>query len=383
MSERTLGKILCITNDFGPRAGGIETFVMGLIERAPKGSMIVYTSSQGDTTSYDQGWLQDLGVEVIRDRSKILLPTPRVIRSVKKVIARDSIKQVFFGAAAPLGVMAHTLRKKGVMNVVALTHGHEVWWAKLWPFSRAISFIGNNVDHLTYLGDFTKSEIAKALSPKAKTRLIKIAPGIDTDHFAPDSTSGQLRKDLGLVDKKVIVSVGRLVHRKGQDILIQSLPTILEKHPTAHILMVGEGPYRKDLTKLVEKLKLSEAVTFIGRIQYKELPRYICAGDIFAMPSRSRLAGLEVEGLGIVYLEASSCALPVIAGRSGGAPDAVDEGVTGYSVDGTSPTEVSQAIIKLFDDPISAKAMGAAGRRWIIEKWRWEIWAKEFNSLFR
>ena len=279
--------------------------------------------------------------------------------------------------------MARTLRKKGVANIVALTHGHEVWWAKLWPFSSAISFIGNNVDHLTYLGDFTKSEIAKALSPEAQSRLIKIAPGIDTDHFAPNSTSEQLRKDLGLADKKVIVCVGRLVHRKGQDILIQALPAILEKHPTAHLLMVGEGPYRQDLTKMVLKLKLSDAVTFIGRIQYKDLPRYICAGDIFAMPSRSRLAGLEVEGLGIVYLEASSCALPVIAGRSGGAPDAVDEGVTGFSVDGTSPTEVAKAIINLFDDPIRAKAMGAAGRSWIIDKWRWEIWAKEFNSLFR
>lgn len=383
MSEYTFGKILCITNDFGPRAGGIETFVMGLIERAPKGSIIVYTSAQGDTTSYDQGWMRDFGVAVIRDRSKILLPSPRVIRNVKKVIARDEIKQVFFGAAAPLGVMARTLRKKGVVNIVALTHGHEVWWAKLWPFSSAISFIGNNVDHLTYLGDFTKSEIAKALSPEAQSRLIKIAPGIDTDHFAPNSTSEQLRKDLGLADKKVIVCVGRLVHRKGQDILIQALPAILEKHPTAHLLMVGEGPYRQDLTKMVLKLKLSDAVTFIGRIQYKDLPRYICAGDIFAMPSRSRLAGLEVEGLGIVYLEASSCALPVIAGRSGGAPDAVDEGVTGFSVDGTSPTEVSRAIINLFDDPIRAKAMGAAGRSWIIDKWRWEIWAKEFNSLFR
>lgn len=383
MSEHTFGKILCITNDFGPRAGGIETFVMGLIERAPKGSIIVYTSAQGDTTSYDQGWMRDFGVAVIRDRSKILLPSPRVIRNVKKVIARDEIKQVFFGAAAPLGVMARTLRKKGVANIVALTHGHEVWWAKLWPFSSAISFIGNNVDHLTYLGDFTKSEIAKALSPEAQSRLIKIAPGIDTDHFAPNSTSEQLRKDLGLADKKVIVCVGRLVHRKGQDILIQSLPAILEKHPTAHLLMVGEGPYRQDLTKMVLKLKLSDAVTFIGRIQYKDLPRYICAGDIFAMPSRSRLAGLEVEGLGIVYLEASSCALPVIAGRSGGAPDAVDEGVTGFSVDGTSPTQVSRAIINLFDDPIRAKAMGAAGRSWIIDKWRWEIWAKEFNSLFR
>jgi phosphatidylinositol alpha-1,6-mannosyltransferase len=383
MSEFALGKILCITNDFGPRAGGIETFVMGLIERAPKGSIIVYTSAQGDTTSYDQSWLRDFGVEVIRDPSKILLPTPRVIRSVKKVIARGSIKQVFFGAAAPLGVMARALRRKGVVNIVALTHGHEVWWAKLWPFSSAISFIGNNVDHLTYLGEFTKSEIAKALSTKAKSRLIKIAPGIDTDHFAPDLGSIQLRRDLGLVDKKVIVSVGRLVHRKGQDFLIQSLPAILEKHPTAHILMVGEGPYRKNLTKMVEKLKLSQAVTFIGRIQYKDLPRYICAGDIFAMPSRSRLAGLEVEGLGIVYLEASSCALPVVAGRSGGAPDAVDEGVTGFSVDGTSTVEISRAIIKLLDDPAKAKEMGAAGRSWIIEKWRWEIWSKQFNALFK
>ena len=383
MSEFTSGKILCITNDFGPRAGGIETFVMGLIERAPKGSIIVYTSTQGDTTSYDQGWLQDFGVEVIRDRSKILLPTPRVIRNVKKVIARDAIKQVFFGAAAPLGVMAQGLRRHGVKNIVALTHGHEVWWAKLWPFSSAISFIGNNVDHLAYLGEFTKNEISKALSPNAKSRLIKIAPGIDIDHFAPNSTSDQLRKDLGLAEKKVIVSVGRLVHRKGQDILIQSLPAVLAKHPSAHILMVGEGPYRKELTKLVKRLNLSEAVTFIGRIQYKELPRYICAGDIFAMPSRSRLAGLEVEGLGIVYLEASSCALPVIAGRSGGAPDAVEEGVTGFSVDGRSTSAVSTAIIKMLNDPAKAKAMGEAGRSWIIEKWRWEIWSKEFNSLFK
>lgn len=383
MAEKTIEKILCITNDFGPRAGGIETFVMGLIERAPKGSIIVYTSAQGDTTSYDQGWLRDFGVEVIRDNSKILLPSPWVARRVKKVIARYSIKQVFFGAAAPLGVMARGLRKKGVVNIVALTHGHEVWWAKLWPFSSAISFIARNVDHLTYLGEFTKNEISKALSPKEKMKLIKIAPGINTDHFAPIPSSAQLRKDLGLADKKVIVSVGRLVHRKGQDILIQSMPEVLAKHPNAHILMVGEGPYRKELTKMVSELNLIDAVTFIGRIQYKELPRYICAGDIFVMPSRSRLAGLEVEGLGIVYLEASSCGLPVIAGRSGGAPDAVEEGVTGFSVDGTSAPEVSKAIIKMFDDPVKAKEMGQAGRRWIIEKWRWEIWSTEFNSLFR
>ena len=279
--------------------------------------------------------------------------------------------------------MARGLRRNGVKKIVALTHGHEVWWAKLWPFSAAIKFIGNNVDHLTYLGEFTKSEISKALNGKATDAMRKVAPGIDTEHFAPNPESAQLRKELGLSEKQVIVSVGRLVHRKGQDFLIKALPEILKVHPNAHVLMVGEGPYREHLQKLTFDLDVANSITFIGRIQYKELPRFICVGDIFAMPSRSRLAGLEVEGLGIVYLEASSCGLPVIAGKSGGAPDAVHEGVTGFAVDGTSVKDISQAINNLLADPAKARAMGEAGRKWIYENWRWDIWAKEFNSLFR
>lgn len=376
-------KILCITNDFGPRAGGIETFLIGLIERAPKGCVIVYTSNQQDTERYDQEWLENFGVEVIRDRAKILLPTPRVARNVNKIVRTRKIEQAIFGAAAPLGVLSKGLRRNGVKNIVALTHGHEVWWAKLWPFSRAISFIGKYVDHLTYLGDFTRTEISKALSSRAKSAMVKIAPGIDTEHFLPTASATDLRSQLGLANKKVIVSVGRLVHRKGQDTLIQSLPDILKSHPSAHILLVGEGPYREHLEKLVNQLQVQNAITFIGRIQYRDLPRYICVGDIFAMPSRSRLAGLEVEGLGIVYLEASSCGLPVIAGKSGGAPDAVIEGVTGVTVDGTSAEEVAGAIIEMLDKPENSKAMGEAGRKWIQDKWSWEIWSKEFNSLFK
>ena len=376
-------KILCITNDFGPRAGGIETFVIGLIERLPKGSVIVYTSSQGDTGAYDQEWATNFGVEVIRDRSKILLPTPRVRRNVNRLVAQRQIRKAFFGAAAPLGILARGLRSNGVEKIVALTHGHEVWWAKIWPFSSAIRFIGRNVDHLTYLGDFTKGEISKALSKQAIAAMVKIAPGIDTSHFAPDNAAPQLRNELGLSDKKVIVSVGRLVHRKGQDILIQALPAVLKSHPNAHILMVGQGPYGDHLRKLVSDLGLTDSVTFIGRIQYKDLPKYISAGDIFAMPSRSRLAGLEVEGLGIVYLEASSCGLPVIAGKSGGAPDAVLEGVTGVTVDGNYIFDVAKAISEMLSDGVRAEKMGIAGRKWIEENWRWDIWAAEFNKLLK
>ena len=376
-------KILCITNDFGPRAGGIETFVMGLIERLPQGSVTVYTSQQGDTNLYDQGWLEQFGVEVIRDRSKILLPTPRVSRAVKKLITKEKFEVVFFGATAPLAIMARTLRKAGALKIVSLTHGHEVWWAKLWPFKWVIRFIGNNVDHLTYLGDFTRQEISRSLTANAVSAMVKIAPGIDTAHFAPQSSAAQLRESLGLTNKKVIVSVGRLVHRKGQDSLISALPEILQHHSDAHILLIGTGPYQKHLEGLVKKFSVQDSITFIGRIQYADLPRYISAGDIFAMPSRSRLAGLEVEGLGIVYLEASACGLPVIAGNSGGAPDAVLEGETGFTVDGRDPADVARAVISLFDDPIKAKEMGQRGRQWIDSHWRWDIWSTKFSELLK
>jgi phosphatidylinositol alpha-1,6-mannosyltransferase len=212
--------------------------------------------------------------------------------------------------------------------------------------------------------------------------MVKIAPGIDVDHFSPQDAT-QLRKHLGLEHKRVIVSVGRLVHRKGQDRLIESMPKILEKIPDAHLLMVGQGPYLEHLAKLVAINNLSEHVSFIGRIQYAELPEYICAGDVFAMPSRSRLAGLEVEGLGIVYLEASACGLPVVAGASGGAPDAVVQGVTGLVVDGNNLDEIAEAIASLLNDPQAAQRMGSAGRQWIVENWRWEIWSSQFNKLLQ
>ena len=376
-------KILCITNDFGPRAGGIETFVMGLIERLPNGCVTVYTSQQGDTKAYDRGWLDQFGVKVVRDKSKILLPTPRVTRAVKRLITNERIEVVFFGAAAPLAVIANGLRKAGAKKIVSLTHGHEVWWAKLWPFKWAIRYIGNNVDHLTYLGDFTRKEISRSLSAKASSAMVKIAPGIDTAHFRPQSSAAELRESLGLVDKKVIVSVGRLVHRKGQDSLITALPQILRDQPQAHILMVGTGPYKKHLENLAVKFSVQDSITFLGRIQYADLPRYISVGDIFAMPSRSRLAGLEVEGLGIVYLEASACGLPVIAGNSGGAPDAVLEGKTGITVNGRDPTDIASAVKFLLDDPIRAKEMGQSGREWIDSNWSWEIWARKFIALLK
>ena len=379
--ENVYKKILLVTNDFGPRAGGIETFVIGLLERIKGHEVTVFTSQQGDTSVCDQQWIEKFGVRVIRDQSKILLPSWRVTRAAKKIVAAKNINVVVFGAAAPLALMSPSLRKSGVKKIIALTHGHEVWWAKIFPFRLAIKRIGKNVDHLTYLGEFTRQAISKPLTRKSTTEMVKIAPGIDTAHFIPQPDAMQKRKELGLQDKKIIISVGRLVHRKGQDNLIQAMPAVLKKIPNAHLLLVGEGPYRKHLEKLVMKSSLEQNVTFAGRIMYDRLPSYLSAADLFAMPSRSRFFGLEVEGLGIVYLEASACGIPVVAGNSGGAPDAVLEGVTGLCVDGTNIEQITAAIVEICSDAERASHMGAAGRNWIVNQWRWDIWSKEFNAL--
>ena len=372
--------VLFVTNDFGPRAGGIETFIIGLIQRRPFGQTIVYTSFQENSERYDADWLTNYGVRVIRDRSKILLPTPRVAFHLRNIVKSEGITTAAFGAAAPLGLLSASIKRAGVRRTVALTHGHEVWWAKVFPFNLLLRRIGSTVDVLTYLGEFTRNAISHGLTAPAKRAMVKIAPGIDVDHFLPTDAS-VLRKSLGLAEKKVIVSVGRLVHRKGQDRLIEAMPEILKTVSNAHLLLVGEGPHRDHLQKLIQKHRLEGSVTLIGRIDYKDLPLYICVGDFFAMPSRSRLMGLEVEGLGIVYLEASACGLPVLAGNSGGAPDAVVQNETGLVVDGTNNKEIADAAIELLTKVDLSKKMGAAGRQWIVENWRWEIWSRSFEDL--
>ena len=379
-----MSKTLFVTNDFGPRAGGIETFIIGLIERLPKDTVVVYTSKQQGSQEFDEAWLRNYGVVVIRDRTKILLPTPMVARKVSKVARDFHATRACFGAAAPLGLLAPALRRAGVKKIIALTHGHEVWWAKVFPFSMAIRKIGSDIDNLTYLGEFTRSAISRSLTQKARDSMVRIAPGIDVGHFTPlpeGSPPEVLRRELGLHDKKLVVSVGRLVHRKGQDRLIESLAIVRKEIPNAHLMLVGEGPYRKTLEKIAKDLDVFDAVTFIGRVQYEQLPEYFRCGDLFAMPSRSRFRGLEVEGLGIVYLEASACGLPVIAGKSGGAPDAVIDGVTGTVVDGTDCKQVAQAIITILNDSDLSHTMGSAGRAWIVDQWSWESWSRKFQQL--
>jgi len=383
-SQVSARSILLITNDLGPRAGGIETFILGLLSQLDGKQIVIYTSSQEGDLAFDQSLASQYGVVVVRDKAKVLLPTPRVFAAIAQVLRQYQSSVIWYGATAPLAWMAPFFKKIGVRKQIGMTHGHEVWWAKVWPFSWALRRMGNSLDVVTYLGDFTKSAISHSLG--SHPELVRIAPGISIEHFrpTPDGTKpADLVDKYDLAGKQVLVSVGRLVHRKGQDRLIQALPEIITQIPQAMLLLIGIGPYEKHLRTLARELKVEDHIQFLGRLQYDQLPRHIQLGDVFAMPSRTRFFGLEVEGLGIVYLEASACGLPVIAGASGGAPDAVIEGVTGVTVDGNNVHEIALAAIDLLANPAKAQKMGAAGREWTTTEWNWQLWGAKFSALLR
>lgn len=377
-------KTLIVTNDFPPRPGGIQAFLHNMALRLDPSEIVVYASTwkRGrEGTEATAAFDAEQPYPVVRDPTTMLLPTPRVTRRAVSLLREHGCTSVWFGAAAPLGLMAPALRKAGARKLVATTHGHEAGWAQLPASRQLLRRIGESTDTITYLGEYTRSRIAAALTPAAAGRMVQLPPGVDEKTFHPDSGGDAVRARLGLTDRPVIVCVSRLVPRKGQDTLILAMPRILAREPDAVLLVVGGGPYEKELRKLAAETRVADSVVFTGAVPWAELPAHYGAGDVFAMPCRTRRGGLDVEGLGIVYLEASATGLPVVAGDSGGAPDAVLDGETGWVVRGGSAEDSADRILALLADAELRERMGERGRQWVEERWRWDLLAERLREL--
>jgi phosphatidylinositol alpha-1,6-mannosyltransferase len=369
-------RALVLTNDFPPRAGGIQTYVHSLLARLPPDEVVVYAPAWTGASEFDARQ----PFPVVRHPTALMLPVPSVLRRARAIAHAEGCDGLWFGAAAPLALLAQPLRRAGVGRVVASTHGHEAGWAMLPAARQLLRRIGRDVDALTYLGDYTKTRLAGALGPYAE-RLVHLPPGVDTDVFRPGLDPAPVRERYGLGERPVVVCISRLVARKGQDTLIRALPAVRRKVPEAALLLVGEGPYRHRLERLADECGVRAHVVFAGRARGVELPAHYAAGDVYAMPCRTRRGGLDVEGLGIVFLEASACGLPVVVGRSGGAPAAVRDGETGFVVDGRRVEEVAERISGLLCDGGLRRSMGEKGRAWMQAEWRLDLLAARLRAL--
>ena len=376
-------RILLVTNDFPPRRGGIQSYLHELVGQLLQSdgdyALTVYAPKWKGCEEFDEA-ARATGYDVVRHPTTLMLPGTGVDDRMRRLIGDNDIETVWFGAAAPLALLAPRARGAGARRVIASTHGHEVGWSMLPVARNALRRIGDGTDVVTYVSRYTRGRFASAFGPHAA--LEYVPPGVDTDRFAPDPAArADMRSRYGLGDRPVVVCLSRLVPRKGQDMLIRALPAIRDRIDGAALVIVGGGPYLDALRRLAGGTGMSEHVVFSGSVPASELPAHHAMADVFAMPCRTRGAGLDVEGLGIVFLEASSTGVPVVAGNSGGAPETVRHGETGLIVDGTDLDQIATATSEILADPERAARMGAGGRRWAVDNWQWRSQAARLGGL--
>ncbi|QLL05536.1 GDP-mannose-dependent alpha-(1-6)-phosphatidylinositol monomannoside mannosyltransferase [Mycobacterium vicinigordonae] len=377
-----MSRVLLVTNDFPPRRGGIQSYLgefVGRLIGSGAHALTVYAPKWKGDGAFDES-AQESGYRVVRHPSTLMLPVPSVDVRMRRLIEEHRIDTVWFGAAAPLALLAPRARQAGATRVLASTHGHEVGWSML-PVARSVlRRIGDGTDVVTFVSRYTRSRFAPAFGPGAS--LEYLPPGVDSDRFRPDPAArAELRARYGLGERPTVVCLSRLVPRKGQDMLIKALPSIRRRVDGAALVIVGGGPYLDTLRKLAHTSGVADHVTFTGGVPGDELPAHHAMADVFAMPCRTRGAGMDVEGLGIVFLEASATGVPVIAGDSGGAPEAVQHNKTGLVVNGNSVDQVADAVTELLTDRDRAAAMGVAGRDWVRTQWRWDTLAARLAEL--
>ena len=374
-------RILLVTNDFPPRRGGIQSYLgqfAGRLAATGEHQLTVYAPQWKGADAYDRA----APFPIVRHPGTLMLPEPGVDRRMRRLIDEHGIETVWFGAAAPLALLASRARQAGAKRVLACTHGHEVGWSMVPGARSALRRIGDGADVVTYVSRYTRGRFASAFGPRA--RLEHLPPGVDTDRFEPDPVAGaELRARYGLGARPVVVCISRLVPRKGQDMLIKAWADIRQRVDGAALVIVGGGPYADTLHRLAEDCGVGSDVVFTGGVSNAELPGHYAMADVFAMPCRTRGAGLDVEGLGIVFLEASATGVAVVAGHSGGAPEAVRDGETGLVVDGRSHEQIVEAIGDLLADPATAGRMGRAGREWISRDWNWDTHTGRLADLLR
>lgn len=361
-------KHLLVTNDFPPKIGGIQSLLWEWWRRLPPESFAVLTSPYAGTAEFDAA--QPFHIE--RTREPVLLPHPWMVQRIDRMAREVGADLVVLDPALPLGLVGPSL----ALPYDVVLHGAEVTVPGRLPVSKQVlGHVLRNARHIVAAGGYPAAEAEHAAGRSLPVTVVP--PGVDTDRFVPLSESERLeaRRHFGLADHaEVVVGISRLVPRKGFDSAIRAVALLARSRPDLVLAIAGGGRDEARLKALAAQLKAP--VVFLGRVSNDDLPRLYGCADLYAMLCRNRWGGLEQEGFGIVFLEAAACGVPQVAGSSGGAAEAVDDGVTGLVVQRPDdPRDVAAAFEQLLDDPATRVRMGRLGRERAVREFSYDVLA--------
>jgi phosphatidyl-myo-inositol dimannoside synthase len=351
---------LLVTNDFPPKVGGIQSYLWELWSRLDPTTFTVLTASSHPSAAAFDADQRRRGVRIERVPGSVLLPTPALVHRIRSLAGETGAELVVLDPALPLGLAAPSLG----LPYAVVVHGAEVAVPGRLPGGRAaLRRVLGPARAVIAAGDYPTAEVRRITA--ARVPVVNVPPGVDVERFVPMLAPGRraARRELGLPRTgPLVTSVSRLVPRKGMDVLVDAAAALVPSFPDLHVAIGGEGRARARLARQVAAGRAP--VTFLGKVDDAQLPALYAAADVFVMACRNRWLGLEQEGFGIVFLEAAAAGTAQIAGRSGGAEDAVVDGETGIVVADPADTgSVALALRRLLADAPLRRRMGRAARR--------------------
>lgn len=369
-------KHLLVTNDFPPKIGGIQSLLWEWWRRLPADSFAVLTSPHSDAAAFDAA--QPFQIERVRE--PVLLPHPWMVRRIEEMAQRVGADFVVLDPALPLGMVGGSLSRP----YMVVLHGAEITVPGRLPGSKQVlGRVLRGAEHIVAAGGYPAAEAERAAGRSLE--LSVVPPGVDTERFRPLSSDQrqQARRDFGFDDDaEVILGVSRLVPRKGFDTAIRAAALLARTRPRLVLAIAGAGRDRERLEKLAQELQAP--VRFLGRVPHDDLPRLYGCADVSIMLCRNRWGGLEQEGFGIVYLEAAACAVPQIAGSSGGAAEAVAHGETGFVLEDPHDAQAAAGYLDiLFNEPLRRESMGQAGRVRAVNEFSYDVLSARLGHVLK
>jgi phosphatidylinositol alpha-1,6-mannosyltransferase len=367
---------LLVTNDFPPKLGGIQSYLWELWRRLPPDRFAVLTTPYEGDAAFDAA--QPFRVD--RTGQKVLLPTRALAGRIRAVAAETGASLVVLDPALPLGVVGPRLG----LPYAVVVHGAEITVPGRLVGSRSLlARVLGNAAHVVAAGRWVAEQAERIVASPPPTTVVP--PGVDVDRFRPLTPEERVKARAGLglpADGRLIVSVSRLVPRKGMDTLVEAAARLAPTRPDLTVAIAGAGRDRARVDRLVRRT--GAPVRLLGRVDDERLPSLYACADAFAMLCRNRWGGLEQEGFGIVFLEAAACGVPQVAGDSGGASEAVVDGETGFVVRRPNDAEeAARVLARLLDDAEFRRAQGEASRRRAETDFSYDVLARRLDEALR